>query len=88
MYTNYSNFKLYVINHQNMTFAEIFNSDGLYKSVSFSNGVCFQIKNGTLYSVTYKNVNDLLPDREPTVVNKDLFNNKYQKIYTIKQLFT
>lgn len=75
-----------------MTFEEIFEEEGLYKTDSFRKGVCFDIEKNDagmmeLYLKTYKDENDLIPLRENVVVYCELFKKNYKKVYTRQSLF-
>lgn len=76
-----------------MKFEEIFNEEGLYKSESFVKGFCFQIKKNSitnsleLYSLTYRNLNDILPYKDQVVVYSGLFKKEYTKVFTRESLF-
>jgi hypothetical protein len=70
-----------------MTFQEIFEEDGKYVAEGFLKGVCFEIKDETIYIVTYKNKDDLNPSFENYPVHKSLFNKVFKKVFTRNQLF-
>lgn len=71
-----------------MTFQEIFNESGLYVAEGFAPGVCLKINDsGFLYTVTFKDENDLLPFEEITIIYKMLLYKDYQKVYTRQSLF-
>jgi hypothetical protein len=71
----------------NLKFKEIFKEDGLYTSESFREGVAFKIRNETLYMVTYRSKDDLLPTEDYVNVYLGLFKKKYKKVFTIGSLF-
>jgi hypothetical protein len=70
-----------------MTFQEIFNESGLYTSDSFAEGVCYQVENGNLYFVQYRDKNDLFPLKENALVYKQVFDKRYRHVFTIQSLF-
>lgn len=70
-----------------MKFEKIFKEDGMYVSDSFAQGVCFNVRNKTLYMLTYENKNDINPTEEIAPVYLGLFNKKYKKVYTRQSLF-
>jgi len=76
-----------------MKFQDIFAAEGLYKSQSFKEGVAFEVKKNSitdaleLFTVTYKDEGDVLPDRVPTLVYAELFNKEYVKVFTRQSLF-
>jgi len=70
-----------------MTFQEIFNKDGLYKTDTFTKGTAFKISDGQIWLAFYSSDNDLFPSIEKLVVYKGLFTKEYTKILTVKELF-
>jgi hypothetical protein len=76
-----------------MTFEEIFQTPGLYKAESFAEGVCFEVKENSitndkeLYTVTYKDKNDIIPEKVPTLVYAGLFKKEYKKVFTRQSIF-
>ena len=71
-----------------MTFQEIFQEKGLYRADSFASGVVFEINEYfQLYTVEYKNENDLQPLKFITPMYKGLFDKDYQKVFTRQSLF-
>lgn len=71
-----------------MTFEEILEEDGLYKSDSFKEGVCFEVKNNILYQVTYADKNDILPDKSLPIVTLSIVKKTYTKVLTRQSLFS
>ena len=71
-----------------MTFEEILEQDGLYKSDSFKEGVCFEVKNGILSQVTYKDAGDLLPDKSLPIITLSIVKKEYTKVLTRQSLFS
>jgi len=70
-----------------MKFEQIFENDGLYTSIDFVDGFCFEIFNGALYGVQYQSADDLLPEKDTFHTYKGLFKKDYTKVFTIKSLF-
>jgi len=70
-----------------MTFEEIFNEDGLYTSSDFVDGFCFEIKDGSLYGVQYRDIKDLCPEKDNFHTYRGLFAKDYNKVFTVKSLF-
>ncbi len=70
-----------------MTFEEIFKEDGLYVASSFTRGTVFEIELGALYVKTYRNENDINPDKYPQLVYSGLFKKEYSKVLNRQSLF-
>jgi len=70
-----------------MTFEEILAQDGLYKSGSFKEGVCFEVKNGILSQVTYMDANDILPVKNLPIVTLSIVKKEYSEVLTRQSLF-
>ncbi len=71
-----------------MTFQEIFKEPGLYVADSFAKGVAFEVnKDFELHTVTYKDKDDIMPEKHATVVYANLFKKEYKKVYTRNKLF-
>jgi hypothetical protein len=71
-----------------MTFEEIFNEPGLYKSDSFTKGTCFKVdKEGFLLVLHHIDKNDFNPQTDRATVYKGLFDKKYTKVLNRNQLF-
>jgi hypothetical protein len=70
-----------------MRFEEIFNKDGLYTADSFVEGYCFEIMDGTLIGVQYKNKDDILPEKHRALCYKGLFQKDYEEVFIIQSLF-
>lgn len=71
-----------------MSFEEIFKKDGLYVADGFKEGFAFQIIDGTLTGITYKDKDDLVPTVETFPVYRGLFTKDYEKVYTRQSLFS
>jgi hypothetical protein len=71
-----------------MNFQDIFKEQGLYKASSFTQGTAFKVtENKELFTVIYKDKDDMLPEEYPTLVYAELFNKEYEKVYTRQSLF-
>lgn len=71
-----------------MKFEEIFKEEGLYKSEGFIKGYCYEVDaDGYLYSLQYKNKDDITPNRERAFIYKGVFEKNFIKIYTRQSLF-
>ncbi len=71
-----------------MKFEDIFKEKGLYKANSFAEGTAFKVtESKELYTVNYKNKDDILPEEYPTLVYGELFDKEYEKVYTRQSLF-
>lgn len=71
-----------------MTFQEIFVEKGTYKADGFVKGYCYEVdSDGWLWSLQYKNKDDILPIRERAFIYKGIFNKKFVKVYNRNQLF-
>ena len=76
-----------------MTFQEIFQAEGLYKSDSFAEGVAFKIARNQvdnqleLSVVSYSNANQIVPSERIQVVHAQLFNKQYKIVHTRQSLF-
>lgn len=71
-----------------MTFEEIFKEKGNYKAESFIKGFCFEVdSNGWLYSLQYRDENDISPIRERAFISGDMFNKNFVVVYNRSQLF-
>lgn len=74
-----------------MKFEEIFKNEGLYRTDTFGEGIAFKIKKGAigldLYTVEYKNKDDINPLEYSTNVYSNLFNKDYEKVFNRNQLF-
>ena len=71
-----------------MTFEEIFNQPGRYVADGFEKGVCFEVgEDGVLSTITYKDKNDLFPDKKNALMWKLLFTLDYRKALTRQSLF-
>lgn len=72
-----------------MTFNEIFEEDGLYIPTdnSFRQGVAYKIKDRQLFTTTFKDKEDLMPNDEYPIVTYSTINRTYKKVYSRNQLF-
>ncbi len=70
-----------------MEFEEIFNENGLYVTEGFAEGYCFNIVNGNLFGLYYKNKDDLHPTLEEVTTYKALFSKTFKKVFTRQSLF-
>ena len=70
-----------------MTFEEILAQDGLYKADSFKEGVCFEVRTGILLQITYKDANDILPEKNLPIISLLIVKKEYSKVLTRQSLF-
>jgi hypothetical protein len=76
------------INKEIMTFEEIFKEKGTYQAESFIKGFCFEVdSDGWLYSLHYRDENDVNPIRERAVIGREIFNKNFVVVYNRNQLF-
>ena len=70
---------------KDLSFKEIFDNDGLYKSESFRKGYAFKITNGNLKFMFYSETNTFGTEMD-LGINKRLFHMKYEYVYTRQSL--
>ncbi len=76
-----------------MKFQDIFKEAGLYKANGFVKGLAFKVKKNSitgsleLFTIQYKDKDDMLPSEYPTVVYAGLFEKEYEIVYTRQSLF-
>ena len=71
-----------------MKFEEIFEEKGLYKAEDYIKGYCYEVDaDGWLYSLQYKNKDDVNPIRKRAFIYKGIFQKTFVKVYTRQSLF-
>jgi len=71
-----------------MTFQEIFKEKGNYQAENFIKGFCFEVdENGWLYSLHYRDRNDVNPIRDRAFISRDMFNKNFVVVWNRNQLF-
>ena len=71
-----------------MTFAEIFDQDGLYTAKGFQQGFAYKIRLGGLTYVNYNHPDDEEPSDEDRVkMYKDFLDREYTKVENVSDLF-
>lgn len=70
-----------------MTFAEIFDTDGLYVSKGFGSGFAYHVRLGGLTYVQYGNPEDENPDEDRVKMYKEFLSRDYTKVYSVSELF-
>jgi len=76
-----------------MTFQEILNEEGMYRTSSFRNGYAFKVtkskysNNNELMFVFYEDKDTLIPKESEFVLTNTLVNADFEKVFTRHQLF-
>lgn len=71
-----------------MRFEEIFKEKGNYKPEGFIKGFCFEVdSDGWLYSLHYRNKDDVNPIKERAFISGDMFNKNFVVVWNSNQLF-
>jgi len=71
-----------------MKFEDIFKEKGNYKAENFIKGFCYEVDgDGWLYSLHYRDKNDVKPIRDRAFISKDIFNKDFVVVYNRNQLF-
>lgn len=76
-----------------MTFQEMINEEGLYKTASFHNGYALKVTKNKRYNdyeltfVNYKDKNDFFIKQHKFVLTNTLVNADFEKVFTRQQLF-
>ena len=70
-----------------LTLEDIFKTNGLYTSSSFGSGVCVEVEGEKIHLLTYEDVDDFFPTREPLHLYKGFLSKKFKRVYNRAQLF-
>lgn len=72
----------------NLSFIEIFNQDGWYKSESFTDGTHIVIEHGEMSMKYFSSETETFSNDMDLFVTKNLVNKKYKKVLNKGQLFS
>lgn len=71
-----------------MKFEEIFKEKGWYVCDGFIQGYCYVVdEDGWLYSLKHRNIGDIMPIKEPALLNGSFLKKEFKKVFTRQALF-
>ena len=70
-----------------MKFEEIFKKEGMYVADSFGEGLALKVIGDILYSIDYKDKNDISPKLSLQIMYNGLLHKEYTEVFTRQSLF-